>query len=190
MVLVIVAGVFISFVLIVLLRGSAPNVPYQSASDGKILSLGKRPAEQNDSPPTTLSAADENQNLALATLSLEALEGFCRKVIEKLGLDFKSIDRHGHEEFHILARSEKLLMRGDVIVSGHWCKPDGCIGSDTVISFSDMVKAERAMKGIFVTNGFFSEEVMKLNEGANIELIDRNGMTALMHQMGPGLLEK
>ena len=189
MIFVIVAGIFISFVLIFLLRGSAPNVPYQSASDGKILSLGKRPADEESAVETDRSSAQQAQENLLRDLSLESLENFCRKIVENLGLEFKSIDRHGHHEFHILARSEKLLLRGDVVISGHWCEPNACIGSDTVISFSDMVKAERAMKGIFVTNGFFSEEVMKLNEGANIELIDRHGMMSLIHQMGLGLLE-
>lgn len=188
MILVIGAGIFISFLLIFLLRGSAPNVPYQSAKDGKILSLGKRPGD--DGSPTgqgVLPANPHDLPMLPENFNRSSLEHYCRKVIEALDLEFKSIDYHGQDEFQILARSEKLLLRGDVILGGQWCEKNTCIGSDVIISFSDMVKAERAMKGIFITNGFFSEEVMKLNEGANIELIDCHAMVSLNEQMGRAL---
>ena len=128
--------------------------------------------------------------MAFQSLSLEQLESFCRKVISEAGLRFKSIDYHRDHEFHILSSCDIPLIRGNIIICGYLTGPNGLIQPDTVIGFSDMVKAERAMKGVFVTNGFFSEEVMKLNEGASMELIDVSQLAHLMTELTPELIPK
>src|SRR5262249_52277399 len=104
-------------------------------------------------------------------------------------LRFRQLQPEGRNSFHILATFDQVILRGDVIICGHLPEKGGAITPADIIGFSDLVKAERAMKGIFVTTGYFSEEVMKLNEGASIELIDVRGLYFLMKEFAPNLLQ-
>ena len=186
MVYILIAAFLISLVLVIVLRGSAPGIPYKPAQSPQMHRLGELPDHAHLN-----QALDEKTQVQLKTfqnLDRKNLESFCRKLIEKAGLRFRSIDYHQDHEFHILSTCDKPIIRGNIIVCGFLAFRNGIVSSDTVIGFSDMVKAERAMKGVFVTNGFFSEEVMKLNEGASMELIDVSQLAKLMEEFTPELL--
>lgn len=188
MLLVIFFGVVISFVLIAVLRGSAPNVPYQKSSVGSSHTLGIRPehSASENCPPRT--EAEERHLQAVRSMTGPQLEAFLQHLAKHCGLTWIGMDDSGKREFYGLARFEHPLLRGNVAFCGHVAGPEEAVGSDVIISFSDMVKAERAMKGIFVTNGYFSEEVMKLNEGASMELIDAAQLARWIREISPDLL--
>lgn len=178
---VIAAAVVIAFGLIVILKGGkTPQSPYRSNAGDSLTRLGELP-EHHSGPSTSVNPKD------FAELTLKDLETFCRQLLNQSGLIFRSID-YTEREFHILAACERLLLRGNLIVCGHLVKDATTVESSDVIGFSDMVKAERAMKGVYVTNGLFSEEVMKLNEGAVIELIDVTQLSRFMRDITPELL--
>ena len=46
------------------------------------------------------------------------------------------------------------------------------------------------MKGIFMTTGYFSQEVDKILEGAPVELINRDRLADLLEEHGIAKLEK
>ena len=46
------------------------------------------------------------------------------------------------------------------------------------------------MKGIFITTGFFSQEVDKIVEGAPVELINRDRLADLLEEHGIARMEK
>lgn len=46
------------------------------------------------------------------------------------------------------------------------------------------------MKGIFITTGFFSQEVDKIAEGAPVELINRDRLAELLEEYGIARMEK
>jgi hypothetical protein len=183
MIYIVIVGVVIAFLLIALIRGGTPSIPYVKRGSMNPHQLGQLP-EASD-PQAVGRDAD-----GLPELTLETLETFCRQLAEKNELQVKHADYHRDREFHLLAYHDKPLLRGNVIVCGYLTDAEGVVNSDVVIGFSDMVKAERAMKGVFVTNGYFSEEVMKLNEGASMELIDGPQLAAFMEKFTPELLPK
>jgi len=189
MVLVILLAVGIGLGLIVILRGEAPVVPYKSSSAKAIMRLGERPEGAHLTNDSQADEENSAENLKrFSQFPLEDLQVFCHKLIHHFGLTYQHQEQFSENEFYILTTYDKPLVRGNIIICGHLAHRSPVINSDEIIGFSDMIKAERAMKGVFLTNGLFSEEVMKLNEGASIELIDVNQLCHLMKEVAPELL--
>jgi hypothetical protein len=182
--LILVLAVVLSIILILVLRGETPIVPYKPDQSPKTHRLGVRP----DSNPQESQKISEDVLDRLKELDLATLEKFCRKLADRSELHFLSMDPFGKSGFHILTHFDKPLLQGNVLIYGFLAGKQGVVNSSEVIGFSDIVKAERCMKGVFVTNGYFSEEVMKLNEGAAMELMDVAQLANLMQEWAPELL--
>ena len=186
MIFVIVFAVLLSIALILIIRGETPTLPFKPSMGAKISRLGERPTDSQD-PRENLPPISDEIIEKFRTLSLDTLEDFCRSLIRHTQLTFHSIEQFSEQEFYILTSIDKPIIRGNIIFCGYLVQNNPVVNSDTIIGFSDMVKAERAMKGVFVTNGLFSEEVMKLNEGASIELVDVAQLAKMMQEIAPEL---
>jgi len=89
-----------------------------------------------------------------------------------MGLVINSFHSNKQGKIDITAINPQPITGGEYIVHCILASADEPIDSTRIIALSDTVRAEGASKGIFITTGFFSEEVPKLIEGPPLELIN------------------
>jgi restriction system protein len=108
----------------------------------------------------------------LEGLAPEQFERLCIRLLEQMGLVIHSLNSDKRGQIDITAINPQPITGGEYIVHCVLASPDEPINSTRIIALSDTVRAEGASKGIFITTGFFSEEVPKLVEGPPLELIN------------------
>jgi len=108
----------------------------------------------------------------LERLNPEQFERLCIRLLEEMGLVINSFNSNKQGMIDITAVNPRPITGGDYIVHCVLAAPNEPIDSTRIIALSDTVRAEGASKGIFITTGFFSEEVPKLIEGPPLELIN------------------
>lgn len=108
----------------------------------------------------------------LERLAPEQFERLCIRLLEDMGLVINSFNSNKQGKIDITAVNPQPITGGDYIIHCVLASPDEPIESTRIIALSDTVRAEGASKGIFITTGFFSEEVPKLIEGPPLELIN------------------
>ncbi len=108
----------------------------------------------------------------LERLAPEQFERLCIRLLEQMGLIINSFNSNKQGQIDITAVNPQPITGGEYIVHCVMAPPDQPINSTRIIALSDTVRAEGASKGIFITTGFFSEEVPKLVEGPPLELIN------------------
>lgn len=116
----------------------------------------------------------------LEELSSSQFERICLKLLEELGLVINSYTSDGEGSMDVSALNPQPVIGGEYIIHCYLSRKDQPVESTRVIALSDTVKAEGASKGIFITNGYFSEEVPKLFEGPPIELINGQRLSQLL----------
>jgi len=105
-------------------------------------------------------------------LGSEQFTRLCLRLVEQMGLSIIDCHRNTHREIDITAVNTQPITGGHYIVRCVLIPPDLPIHSTEIVALGSTVLAERALKGIFITTGFFSEEVPKLTEGPPIEFIN------------------
>lgn len=118
----------------------------------------------------------------LEHLAPEQFERLCLRLVEQMGLSVTGCHRNTQRETDITAVNPRPITGGSYIVRCVLIPPEVPIDSTQIIAFSATVLAERALKGIFMTTGFFSEEVPKLTEGPPIELINGQRLRQMMRE--------
>ncbi len=108
----------------------------------------------------------------LERLAPEQFERLCIRLLEQMGLIINSFHSNKRGQIDITAVNPQPITGGEYIVHCLLAPPDEPINSTRIIALSDTVRAEGASKGIFITTGYFSEEVPKLVEGPPLELIN------------------
>lgn len=108
----------------------------------------------------------------LERLAPEQFERLCIRLLEQMGLIINSFNSNKQGNIDITAVNPQPITGGEYIVHCVLAPSDEPINSTRIIALSDTVRAEGASKGIFITTGFFSEEVPKLVEGPPLELIN------------------
>lgn len=117
---------------------------------------------------------------SFAHLPMEAFERICLKLAHEMGLVVSSAVRSGPRELEIAALNPQPITGGDIII--HCTHPeDGFVDPARVNALRDQVRGEQAAKGIFITTGFFSEEISKIVEGPPLELINARRLEGLIH---------
>ena len=116
----------------------------------------------------------------LERLAPEQFERLCFRLLEQMGLSITGCHRTKQGEIDITAVNPQPITGGSYIVRCILIPPEVPINSTQIIALSDTVRAERASKGIFITTGFFSEEVQKLTEGPPIELLNGQRLRQLL----------
>lgn len=118
----------------------------------------------------------------LERIAPEQFERLCLRLLERVGLSITGCHRNIQGEIDITAINPQPITGGNYIVHCLLIPPEMPIHSTQVIALSDTVHAERASKGIFITTGFFSEEVPKLTEGPPIELINGQRLRQILRE--------
>lgn len=151
-----------------------------------LLGLGLILLLNRSAPPVAVEKAYyqprgvEQQQLERVTP--EQFEHLCRRLVEQLGLSIAGFHRHTQREIDITAVNTQPITGGSYIARCILIPPEQPIHSTQVIALGDAVRAENALKGIFITTGFFSEEVSKLTEGPPIELINGQRLRQMMRE--------
>src|SRR5574337_684623 len=118
----------------------------------------------------------------LERLAPEQFERLCVRLLEQMGLSITGCHRNRQGEIDITVVNSQPITGGSYIVRCVLIPPEVPINSTQIIALSNTVLAEKALKGIFITTGFFSEEVPKLTEGPPIELINGQRLRQIMRE--------
>ncbi len=121
---------------------------------------------------------------SLRRLSPDAFEHMLVDLLENINMRIVEVHWVNGEEIDILAHNPAPLIGGDYIVHGILVAEGDFVNSIRVIGLSDTVRAERALKGILISTGYFTEEVQKYSEGAPMELINVSKLRELLHNHG------
>lgn len=121
---------------------------------------------------------------ALRRISPDTFERVIKNLLEDMNLRIVHSTWVNEVEIDILAHNPAQVIGGDYIVHGILVPEGDFVDSIRVIGLSDTVRAERAMKGILISTGYFTEEVNKYTEGAPMELINVATLRELLQQRG------
>lgn len=110
-----------------------------------------------------------------------AFERMLIDLLEGMGLRVVEVGWVNEEEIDILAHNPAPIIGGDYIIHGILVPEGDFVNSIRVIGLSDTVRAERALKGILISTGYFTEEVQKYSEGAPLELINVSRLREILH---------
>lgn len=131
-------------------------------------------------PVAEPAAAVPEGGEAFEGLSLPELERLCTHLLEEVGLVVNACTRSGARDLEISALNPQPIVGGDYLVRCVLAAPGQLVGAGEVSGLGDSVRAERAAKGIFITTGFFAEDVQKIQEGPPLELINRRRLQELL----------
>ena len=116
----------------------------------------------------------------LEGLTLAHLERLCTHLLEEVGLVVNACTRTGARGLEISALNPQPIVGGDYLVRCVLAAPGQLVSASEVSALGDSVRAERAAKGIFITTGYFAEDVQKIQEGPPMELINRRRLEELL----------
>lgn len=116
-----------------------------------------------------------NGRLPIAdSLSIDRFEWLCRRLLLAIGLDIEHTTTAGTHQIEITAVNPAPIIGGHYLIHGELL-PTGeveIIEAVQVLALLDTVKGEGVSKGVFITNGFFSDEASQAAAGGPIELIN------------------
>jgi hypothetical protein len=137
-------------------------------------------------PVAEPEAAQPGRGEALDGLSLADLERLCTQLLAEVGLVVNTCARSGPRDLEISALNPQPIIGGDYLIRCVLAPPGQLVGAGEVSALGDSVRAERAAKGIFITTGYFAEDVQKIQEGPPLELINRRRLQELLdaHRIG------
>lgn len=121
---------------------------------------------------------------ALRTMGPDTFEQLLTDLLESMKMRIVHSTWVNNEEIDILAHHPAPIIGGDYIVHGILVPEGSFVDSIRVIGLSDTVRAERALKGILVSTGYFTEEVNKYTEGAPLELINVSHLRDIVRERG------
>ncbi len=115
--------------------------------------------------------------------SIESFEETAVRLIEAQGMKISQVRRVGPDEFEVFGLSGEGLGQGLVIF--HCLLAGEPVGADRVGALQSAVRGERALKGVYITTGYFSADVHNIVEGAPVDFVNVERLTELLlaHQL-------
>jgi len=114
-----------------------------------------------------------NGRLPIAeSLSIDHFEWLCRRLLQAIGLDIEHTTTAGIHQLEIAAVNPAPILGGHYLIHGELLPTGEVIEAVQVLALLDAVKGEGVSKGIFITNGFFSDEASQAAASGPIELIN------------------
>lgn len=154
----VIVSVMIGFALILLLKRTTASIP-----------------REKDYYAEADLATEKFKNLGI-----NQFERVCRRLLTEWGLVIKSCSRLSPQEIEFVAQDPKPIVGGDFIVYGRLVTDGEVIETSQVMALSDVVRSEKASKGVFITTGFFSADTAQMLEGAPLELINARRLRELL----------
>ncbi|MEW6778342.1 MAG: restriction endonuclease [Bdellovibrionota bacterium] len=135
------------------------------------------------SPPAVLLEEGKGDGGARPDFaSLEDLEEAVRGLAEAQGMTVDEVRKVSDDEFEILASAGGGLGKGMVVFHCVWTEEP--VGGDRVSALLGAVRGERALKGVFITTGYFTADVHNIVEGPPVDLVNGEQLGKLLHEHG------
>jgi len=150
--IILAVAVVIAIVLIVLIEVVNPRRNY---TDDRVLDDGSPSRGHN------YFATDIEELQRLGCGLLIAMES-----------DIESVVQTSDDALEIMASFERGIFGGTVVLHVLLAQSDSIYDHKKVDALKSHVRAERAAKGVLITNGVFSDSAYGVNEGPPIELLD------------------
>jgi len=122
-------------------------------------------------------------------IDAEKFEALCVALLGKLGIEIRRTTRIRPGEVDFVGRNAADVTGGEYIVQCIFSTDGRPLEPSRVVSLSDGVRAERALKGMIITTGRFAPEVFKLADLAPLALIDGREFRQLLerHAIAPAV---
>lgn len=136
--------------------------------------------------PALLDESEEHQatgELPLEFSSPEVFREAVARLLEAQGLEVKDVRASSEFEFEVVATTGGGGLAGGTVVID-CAYADYPIGVDRVSELLSNVRGERALKGIFITSGYFTADVHTIVEGPAMELVNIDKLAQLLEQYG------
>ena len=144
-------AIILGFGVIALARGSTPSLS----------------AEQERS-----ESSDEDL-LRIERMDVDRLEEIITRLIGRMGMQVVDVEIVEDDAVDILAEDPRPLVGGQWLFHGV-AAAGGVVETTRVLALADAVRAARAAKGIFVTNGFFTDDAASAASDQPLELVNRD----------------
>ena len=129
------------------------------------------------------------RNISLATNTVtqnkfESMDGiefekFCQILIERMGLAVERTSPTRDGGIDLVANCSNILFTGKYYIQ---CKRySGSVGVGAVRDLYGVVTAEKAVKGILITTGTFTNSAIEFANDLQLELIDKKGIQEIMN---------
>jgi restriction endonuclease Mrr len=120
----------------------------------------------------------KNVRSAEPEMSRSQFEKACVEILERMKLDIHDIQRTDDDNLDIRARNPAPVVGGEFFIRCVYL-PEGRIESAEILEMSNVIVQDRLSKGIFMTNGRFTEDLTAISELAPIEFIDGARLKAI-----------
>lgn len=150
-------AIMLGFCVIALARGATPTSS----------------VEQETSRPT-------DEDLArIERMDVDRLEEIIGRLVERMGMKILDTEFVEDDAVDILAEDPRPLIGAQWIFHAV-AVPGGVVDTPQVLALGDAVRAARAAKGIFVTNGFFTDDAVSSAGDQPLELVNRDRFRDLL----------
>ncbi|HEX5038198.1 MAG TPA: restriction endonuclease [bacterium] len=112
-------------------------------------------------------------------LAKPQFEKACVEIIERMKLEIHDIQRTDDDNLDIRAKNPAPVVGGEFFIRCVYLPDGGRIEAAEIIEMSNVIVQDRLSKGIFMTNGRFTEDLPAIGELAPIEFIDGARLKAI-----------
>ncbi len=155
---IVVVSVVIGFALILMLRRTTASIPVEEDYFAEVDPVAEK----------------------FEDWGLGEFEEVCRQLLAKWGLVVKDCSCRSEQEIEFVAHDPKPIVGGTFIIQGLLVHREEVIEASRVMALSDVVRAEKASKGVFITTGYFAADTAQRLEGAPLELINARKLRELL----------
>lgn len=113
-------------------------------------------------------------------IAMERFEWLCSTLLSAIGLDIARAATAGTHQLEIMAVNPAPIVGGQYLVHGELLQAGEAIDAVQVLALLDAVKGEGVSKGVFITNGVFSDEATQAAANGPIELVNGARFTELL----------
>ena len=119
------------------------------------------------------------------TLDQTQFEKACIQILETMKLDLEEFHRTADNQLDILAKNQAPFVGGTYLVQCLYVPGDFIINAPKILELSNTIVQDRLSKGIFMTTGQFTPDLMSISELAPIEFIDGEKFRTLVKEHAP-----
>tara|TARA_B100000315_G_scaffold8245_1_gene8173 strand:- start:26785 stop:27270 length:486 start_codon:yes stop_codon:yes gene_type:complete len=110
-------------------------------------------------------------------------EESCIAVIKSFGLEISKTFQEKDKVMEIFATNPNPIIGGKYIIHAFYDPPNGIIPLDDILTLSNIIRHEGVSKGIFITAGFFPNNIESSINKSPLELIDGNKLKELTGEL-------
>ena len=110
-------------------------------------------------------------------------ENLVATLLARMGFHVEMTKASGDGGIDIIATLDKPLLKGRYLIQCKRFAAESPIGAPLIREFYGAVRADHgAVKGVFITTSYFTEQAKDFARGLAIDLIDRDQLRHLLHE--------